>query len=262
MASDALKCKLSLLRFVGVCIICAWNWLPPLFGQSPAQAVPVQIESHSQTKHPATVADSINSTITMLDDYRYPTGVYGSGSLAVFSPDEKKFVIVLRKGDVERNLNEYSILLFQTSEVFHSPQPDVLLTMTSSSNREAIANLTWLDDSETLAFLAEHPTELRQLYTFNTRTGALQKRTNETANILSYSMTPNADQFAYVVEDPVRTVFDQKTNREGFLVSTESAYDVVRAENGGLHGNAQLWFQSNADRRRQIKISDRISEWS
>src|SRR6266850_6037053 len=118
MASDASKCKLSLPRFIGVFIICAWNWLPPLFGQSPAHTVRGQVESHSQTKHPVTVADSIKSTITMLDDYRYPTGVYGAGSLAVFSPDEKRFAIVLRKGDVERNVNEYSILLFQTSEVF------------------------------------------------------------------------------------------------------------------------------------------------
>ena len=218
--------------------------------------------AETRPKRHISVADSIAMTITMQDDYRFPFAVYGSGPLAIFSPDENKLIVVLKKGNVEQDTNEYSILLFQTSEVFRAPAADVLLVMSSSSNREAIKDPLWLDDNETIAFLGELPGELRQLYTFNIRQRTLTRRTKETGNILSYTITPKGDQFAYVVEEPVQSVFEPKTRREGLIVSRQSAYELVRATKGGPYGSAQLWFQTKGNVRKRLNISDRISEWS
>src|SRR5258708_295729 len=48
-----------------------------------------------------------------------------SGGLAAdfasFSPDGKRFVFLVKKGNLEQNTNEYSMLLFETAEVFQSP---------------------------------------------------------------------------------------------------------------------------------------------
>src|SRR5882724_7535030 len=74
--------------------------------------------AHNPLKRPVSVVDSIQSTMTTLDDYRFPAGVFSLSSLARFSPDGKKFIVVLRKGNLEKNTNEYSMLLFHTAEVF------------------------------------------------------------------------------------------------------------------------------------------------
>src|SRR5437867_8714196 len=70
---------------------------------------PAPVEN--RLKRPMSVADSIESTMTMLDDYRFPAGVFSLSSLGCFSPDSKKFVVVLRRGNLEKNTNEYSMLL-------------------------------------------------------------------------------------------------------------------------------------------------------
>src|SRR5260370_6981398 len=132
--------------------------------------------------------------MTKLGGPEYWIGGSSLGRVAQFSPDRRKFVVLLRRGNLEQDANVYSLLLWQTAEALRSPVPLVLLTMSSSSNREAIRDVTWLDDNETVAFLAEHPRELRQLYTFNTRAHGLKKRTNHPTSLISYSITPNEDQ--------------------------------------------------------------------
>lgn len=208
------------------------------------------------------VRDCIEQTITMADDYRYPTSVYGSGRLALFAADRSKFIIVLARGNVEKNTTDYIMLLFQTNDVFRSPAPDTLLAMSSSTNREAIKDVTWLADNERVAFLGEQLGESRQVYVFDIRSRALERRTAETGDILSYSITPSGNQVAYVVEAPVESLFDQRTHQDGLIVSGQRITDLLHATRGGLYGNATLWFQSDSTTRRQMRITDRISEWA
>jgi len=155
------------------------------------------------------------------------------------------------------------MLLFHTAEVFHSPKPQVLLKMDSSSNSEAIKDVLWLDDNDTIAFLGENPGETRQLYTLNVRTGILRKRSHAKSNIASFSMSANGDKFAIVAEEPITTIFDEQGRRDGFIVSKEDwLTDLLLAQRGGLYGNAQLLFQSGDGPSRRMEIVDRISEWS
>src|SRR6476620_7497223 len=78
---------------------------------------------------------------------------------AYFSPDRKQFVIVVKKGNLEKNTNDYSLLLFRASEAFKSPTPRVLASMSSSSNREAVTDVVWLSDNDSVLFLGENPGE-------------------------------------------------------------------------------------------------------
>src|SRR5436190_595691 len=102
---------------------------------------------------PVTVADSIQMTGLLGSNYRMGSS---KGHVAQFSPDGKRFVVVLQKGNLQNNTNEYSLLLYQTSEALRNPKPEMLLTMTSSTNRDAIKNLRWLPDNETVVFLGEN----------------------------------------------------------------------------------------------------------
>src|SRR5438876_9917706 len=108
--------------------------------------------SHAQEpqldKHPVTVRDVISMNRLGLPDGEL------SGQLkdraAIFSPDRNRFIVVFKKGNLERNTNDYSVLLYQTADALNSPRPEVLFTLSSSSNREAIRNIHWLDDNDTL----------------------------------------------------------------------------------------------------------------
>ena len=191
-------------------------------------------------QRPVTIADAIRMV-------RWPWGALW------FSPDSKAFVVVLRKGNLDNNTNEYSLLLWQTDCIFRSGRPEVLLTMSSSSNRPAITDITWLANSETLVFLGENPGEFNQLYTFNIHSRVLKKLTDRPINKVGYSITPDGNRFAYIGEEPVTTIFDAKARKEGVIVSSQPLSDLIAEEKGGdgrFTGNNQLYLQSGITTRR------------
>src|SRR5438132_1579469 len=106
---------------------------------------------------------------------------------AYFSPDRKQFVIVVKKGNLETNTNDYSLLLFRASEAFDSPKPKVLASMSSSSNREALTGVVWLSDNDSVLFLGEYPGEKNEHYSVSSQSGSLRKLTNHPTNRIEFS---------------------------------------------------------------------------
>ena len=202
-----------------------------------------------QGKRSVTVEDAIR--MTKLGELMYYRGASSRDAVAHFSPDGKEFVVVLRSGNLGKNTNDYSLLLWQTNEVFHSAVPRVLLTISSSSNQQAINSLTWLDN-ETVLFLGEHTGELQQLYAFKISTGRLERITNHRTNLLSYTMTPKGERVAYVAEEPKGAIFDQNSLRSGLHVATEGLADLLVGRKGvtALTGeNGQLFLQDRQGSR-------------
>ena len=78
---------------------------------------------------PVTVDDAI--AMTRLGDSDYFSGTPSKGRVAHFSPDASHFLVLLRKGNVQNNSNDFSLLLFRTANAFQSPQPDKLLEFSS-----------------------------------------------------------------------------------------------------------------------------------
>jgi dipeptidyl aminopeptidase/acylaminoacyl peptidase len=206
---------------------------------------PAGDEQHAERV--VSIADCIR--MTKLGDPDYWLGGSSQGRVAQFSPDGKMFVVVLRKGNLEENANEYSLVLWRTSQISHSSPPVVILTMSSSSNLEAIEGVRWLEDNETLAFLGEHPNEQRQVYVVSAGTGIVRKLTNHPTNIIAFSISPDGNQIAYIAEKPVESLWDEKTRREGLLVSKELLPDLVvgrKYDASGYYGELELFFQSNS----------------
>src|SRR5260221_6287312 len=105
-----------------------------------ARCMPQQNDRHSnasttthvesapdRAQRPVKVADAIR--MTRLADTSYENGLSSKGIVAKFSPDGLRFVVVLRRGNLEGNTNEYSLLLFETAEAFHSPSARVLVSL-------------------------------------------------------------------------------------------------------------------------------------
>jgi hypothetical protein len=148
-------------------------------------------------KRPVTIKDAIE--MRTLADPDYLGGRSYAGRIAQFSPDGTKFVLVLRKGNLLKNTVEYSLLLWKTNEIFNAPNPDLLLTLSSTSNRPAIRFVIWADN-DTVLFLGEHPGELCQLYRLNIRTHALERLTHSPTNLIGYD-APDGKSIAFIAEE-------------------------------------------------------------
>ncbi len=207
-------------------------------------------KTYSHSKRPVTIADAIR--MTKLADPDYWLGAPSRGHVAQFSPDGKQFVVVVRKGNLEQNTNEYSMLFWRTEEVFRSPTPRVLLTMSSSSNRQAIHDVEWLPDNETVEFLGENLGERGQLYAFSIKTGKLRKVSKSPDNLLAYSTTPNGNHVAYVAEGPAESLWDEKARSEGIAISRQVLYKLLTGQKGEDWGTEKrlLLQQKNGESHR------------
>jgi len=197
-------------------------------------------------KRPVTVIDSIQ--MTRLGDASYTNGGPSKGIVAKFSPDGKYFVVILRSGDLKTNTNVYSLVLFQTAEVFESPKPQVLISLASSSNRPAIRNVLWQNDNDTILFLGEHPGEQTQLYSLQVSSRRLTKLTSHPSNLTSFVMTANGQITIYASENPTVPFLTANVARTGLAVSGESLTDLIRGSFGGpASEDRSLWIKRLMD---------------
>jgi dipeptidyl aminopeptidase/acylaminoacyl peptidase len=210
-------------------------------------------------KRPFTVADSIR--MTQFGDPLYEDGMDSSGRVAQFSPDGQHFVVVLKKGNLEQNTTEYNLLLYQTAEVFNSPRTDILLSLSSSSNRPAIQRIRWLDN-ENIAFLGERPGEEQQLFTFNCARRRLRQLTRHVTNLLSFAIDARQERWYFVAEPAVRSV-DGNQSRPGGVSPGDyySLVDLIRNDDKAktLYRSKELFVQGPGDlQETAIHIKDAI----
>src|SRR4029077_14863041 len=118
--------------------------------------------------------------------------------------------VVLRRGNLERDTNDYSLLLWDATTLFTSTTPpEVIVRMSSSSNREGIVDVRWAGN-EALTFLGENPGEPPQVYSFNLRSHELKKLTNHPTAIVAYSVSTKGDKIAFIADAPTKPLWDEK----------------------------------------------------
>src|SRR6185437_4011019 len=147
------------------------------------------------SKRAVTVADSI--TMTQIGDQAYLDIFTRSGNVAYFSPDGSKFAFVTKKGNLQDDTVEYSLLVFRSDDVFTRPHAELVATLASSSNREGITQLSWLPDGDSLVFIGEHPDEQPQLYRVRCSTREVEKLTDSPGAVENYSFDAKGDSFVY-----------------------------------------------------------------
>jgi dipeptidyl aminopeptidase/acylaminoacyl peptidase len=209
-----------------------------------------------------TVADAIEMTRVENDALG---GEDPNGSTSPFSPDGQQFIVITHRGNIERNTNEYTLLLFRTKDLVRNRKPEALLTMSSSSNREAITHLKWLDDSETVVFLGENPGELPEVWSFNIRNRGLSKLTQHPAPIVSYDISSDGREIVYQAEAR-RTADDDRIKRHGVVITTQSAPSLLACacDRDQRFNRASLELFVQKTRRPAVKINsaDFLSEYA
>lgn len=217
------------------------------------QATQSESTTAAEAKRPVTVGDAIGMT-TMGDPF-YDTGLPLFDGPAQFSPNGKRFLVLLKRGDLETNTNEYSIWMWSADSSGDFQGPERLLMM-SSTNHAAIEQIHWEADNQTFLFLGQRLGELRQLYSFNTVSRVIAKLTDHPTSLIAYSTTPGLKEIAYTAEAPPNDQIEKKENfRQGVTVTTQSLYEVL-----GLHdpeGNpadAELFVMSKGIPARRLSV--------
>jgi hypothetical protein len=196
--------------------------------------------AEAQQNRPVRVADCIRMT-------RFADAVEGfSPNTAHFSPDGNQFVVLLKKGNLQNNTVEYSLVFWRTADVFHSPKPEVLLTFSSSSNRPAIRDVRWVGN-DTIAFLGENPGEEQQLYTLSLATRSLSKLTAHPTSLAAYSMSADGETIVFGAKQPVIQLFNDRVRREGIRVTTQILSDLIAGDGGsGALSDYELFLKKRS----------------
>jgi dipeptidyl aminopeptidase/acylaminoacyl peptidase len=178
-------------------------------------------------KRPVTVADTIR--MTRIAGSGYPS-LRPKRGFAVFSPDGKRLAMVIARGNVEKNTNEYSLLVFRTTDVSKGGKPRTLVSLSSSSNREGIVDLKWSKDNDTIYFLGANADEPAQLYSVQCSSGELNRLTSNRTSLVSYALSEQGDAMVFAAKRPETDVINEDVLRRGFQVVAEYLPDLIRGE--------------------------------
>jgi hypothetical protein len=218
----------------------------------------VQAQATGGTKRPFTVSDSIRMTQFAEDSVQAGIDLASYGSLA-FSPDRTKFVVVVKKGNIEKNTNQYSLLLFRMSELVPARPPIPLAVLSSSSNRPAISQVRWLADSNTILFLGENPQESTQLYSVQCNSRRLRRLTNHPTNLVAYTSSGSGDSVVYIAEERATKHPTETDLRQGIHISTQWLADVIagQVEDGGLE-NHEVFLRRGKLPPRRLEVRGKL----
>jgi len=205
-----------------LCLACIW------LGGKSATASP---QTAGSKKRPITVNDMIGMS-----------RLYGG---PLFSPDGRQFVFVQKRGDVEKNTNESSLLLYQSAQALKSNSPTVLVKMASSSNREAVSHVRWLSDNENIVFLGENPKESPQVYKVNTKTRQIRVLTSHAGTITNYDITADGQTVLFSADrEKKKTQQEQdEMDRHGVVVGGQYLFELLAGNYAVPKPGELVYFQ-------------------
>jgi dipeptidyl aminopeptidase/acylaminoacyl peptidase len=176
-------------------------------------------------KRGVTVADAISMARIVGTPYPY---ISPKNGFAVFSPDGEHFAIVVAKGNLRHNTNDYSLLVFRSADIFHNATTKTLATFHCSSNRAGISEVKWLDDNNTILFLGSVGADPSQLYSIQYESRKLKRLTNHRTSLVSYGVSPKGEKIVYAADKPEKPLTDDEVLHYGFDVGSEGLSDLVR----------------------------------
>src|SRR6266704_2023967 len=215
----------------------------------------------NEAKRRITVKDTIE--MTEFADRGYFLGGAPESPVAIFSPDGKQFLVRLKKGDVERNAVKYWLLLFRSSEVFRSPCGQVLVEMSSSSNREAIGQVRWLDN-RTVAFLGEDVGATPQVYRADIFTKRVVQLTNHPTAVVSYDMSRDGQEIVYEAAPRPRQVLrTQEVLRNGVVITSQTVDELLDdgVERADTRNDRLRFVQRLTNKAQRVPSSDSLTEY-
>jgi dipeptidyl aminopeptidase/acylaminoacyl peptidase len=182
----------------------------------------------STIKHAVTVPDMIGMVLP--SELTVPGNFSDERQVATFSPDGKRFVVVLQEGQMATNGTKSSLLLFQTRDLLRRHESRILCTMTSLSNRPGIDRVRWQDNGN-LIFLGSPGNAPATLYVLNVRTEGVTQLIRHKTNIFEYDFNPRTKSIVFAAEQTPRALLNEGADRHGILVQSQSPDELLGSKN-------------------------------
>jgi hypothetical protein len=158
------------------------------------------------------------------------------GEPGIFSPDHSKVAVVVRGGDPQRETNDATLWLYDTSELMRNPKSIKLAEFSASGAYQPIALAHWLSDNQTLVFAGTRGPNVSQIYKVNTSTHALEQLTQFTKQLIWYDVSPSGARAVSFVEPAAVTASENPQCKQyGCRVESINLYEEQR---GGSLGGA------------------------
>jgi dipeptidyl aminopeptidase/acylaminoacyl peptidase len=161
--------------------------------------------------------------VTVRDLVELPQLVRASAQeeVVAYAPDGRSAAIVVKKGNIARNVVDYSLVVFDLASA--RVRVDTLLRRaTSADRRDAITQVRWLSDNRTLAFLAEDPGTLPQVYTLDVHSHKLTRRTGATTEIKKFEVGASGDPVLFAAQRVIDTSAYSAMRANGFVVAPQA----------------------------------------
>jgi hypothetical protein len=214
----------------------------------------------AEEKRSITVTDIVETTRLGNPDYFF--GASSAGKVANYSPDNKRFVVLLRKGNLTDNANQYSLYLFTTAAVFQSSHPRLLLTFSSSTNSPAIWNLKWLSDNQTVAFLGERNGGVAQVYTLNVIANRLRQKTSHATSIDHFDISSDGRELVFTAQQNQHVSLTPEQRRNGLVVQNQTLEDIYAGRFNYTPLEEELYLQDKREKKVDIPSSHQINHFS
>lgn len=204
----------------------------------------------------AQLSTSHSRRFTLTDDIeltRFASDAVGS---VLFSPDERYFVVVTKRGRLDINRPESSLRIYLSDDIHKflaSPEatdqgPAPLWTISESGykNGPTVSNLRWLPDSQALAFLAKAASGNDRLWLAEITEKTVRPLTPENLHVTGFAVR-SASRYVYSVLSPsIHDHLLQEKQQAAFMATGRSLESLIFPEGSSspsiwIHDLSELW---------------------
>jgi dipeptidyl aminopeptidase/acylaminoacyl peptidase len=177
------------------------------------------------------------------------------------SPDGKRYLVIVTRGDLERNGNWVEFITGRTNDLNVAVKVETAANLfTSSGEQNPLRSIRWMGGGERVAFLWNNGSDRSQVMVLNLQTHELAMRTNHATNITGFDISLDGRTILFAADRPSDESESRRMLLEGFAIpSNTSLYDLLR---GHLQGDP-AWrpdvFVSTASHPepRRLSLTDR-----
>jgi len=175
-------------------------------------------------KRPFTVVDSIEATQVLHDRANGP---------ALISPNEKRYLVVLQRGDVGRNGSWVELLSGSLSSVASAAKPHIvsrLFTKSKAPARDLIRNVRWLADNRHVVFMWDDDIERRRIVSVDVLTHRMETLVQHPNPMMMYDISRDGRTIVFIAQSPRDTRENAALERNGFSIGGETIWTILRGD--------------------------------